>query len=206
MLKKPYWLAPLRGSGPNTLPERRGVGHRHLAGSRHADHGHLRNKKELLEEKKKWRSFQYVVAWPNLLKRWCYILRFINQPAWLARFPDAIKNNFVYQTFWTTKVVLSYPVEGSPEYEEVCRGRWNHSQCHETFPAVCHRLCGSRCLAKETQTPAEPKETATWLAACKLYISIYDSPLCEEFHPFEPTLLIKLVNPIFWALCFLSQC
>lgn len=62
VLKKPYWLAPLRGSGP-----------------RHVDHGPLRNKKQLMADKKTWRSFQYLV-------------------------------------------VLSYPIEGCPEYEEVCRG------------------------------------------------------------------------------------
>lgn len=62
ILKKPYWLSPLKGTG-----------------RRHVDHGQLKSKQQLREDARSWRSFQYVV-------------------------------------------VLSYPQEGSPNYEELCRG------------------------------------------------------------------------------------
>eukprot|EP00439_Symbiodinium_sp_Y106_P029068 s6050_g3.t1 len=45
VLKKPYWLAPLRGSG-----------------GRHVDHGRLRTRSELLKEAKAWNRFQYVAV------------------------------------------------------------------------------------------------------------------------------------------------
>ncbi|CAE7023069.1 DDX42 [Symbiodinium natans] len=45
VLKKPYWLAPLRGSG-----------------GRHADHGRLRTRGELLKEARSWKRFQYVAV------------------------------------------------------------------------------------------------------------------------------------------------
>ncbi|CAE7220875.1 rluD [Symbiodinium sp. CCMP2456] len=45
VLKKPYWLAPLRGSG-----------------GRHLDHGRLRTRRELLKEAKAWNRFQYIAV------------------------------------------------------------------------------------------------------------------------------------------------
>ncbi|CAJ1362550.1 unnamed protein product [Effrenium voratum] len=45
VLRKPYWLAPLRGSG-----------------ARHVDHGALRSRGQLLRDAKSWRGFQYVVV------------------------------------------------------------------------------------------------------------------------------------------------